>query len=74
MLQQEFRPLLITKREKEILRWLKEGKSSWDISRILGISERTVNFHVYNIMDKLGAVNRPQIVAIAFQIGLFETE
>jgi DNA-binding CsgD family transcriptional regulator len=62
----------ITKREKEILRWLRQGKSSWEISKILGISERTVNFHVYNIMGKLGAVNRLQAVAIALQMGLLD--
>lgn len=62
--------ICVTQREKEVLQWLKEGKSSWDISRILGISERTVNFHIYNIMEKLGAVNRPQVVAIAVHAGL----
>ncbi|GAB6035578.1 hypothetical protein JCM15519_01370 [Fundidesulfovibrio butyratiphilus] len=60
----------ITPREKEILRWLKEGKSSWEISVILKISERTVNFHVYNIMRKLDVVNRPQAVATALHLGL----
>ena len=59
-------------REKEVLNWLKGGKSSWDISVILGISERTVNFHVYNVMQKLKAVNRPQAVAIALQLGLID--
>lgn len=62
----------ISIREKEVLCWLKEGKSSWDISVILGISERTVNYHVYNIMGKLDAKNRPQAVAIATSLGLLE--
>jgi LuxR family transcriptional regulator, quorum-sensing system regulator CviR len=66
--------ICVTQREKEVLQWLKEGKSSWDISRILGISERTVNFHIYNIMEKLGAVNRPQIVAIAAHAGLLNIQ
>lgn len=57
-------------REIEVLNWLKGGKSSWDISMVLGISERTVNFHVYNLMRKLGALNRPQAVAIAVAQGL----
>jgi LuxR family transcriptional regulator, quorum-sensing system regulator CviR len=62
----------ISFREKEVLNWLKEGKTSWDISVILGISERTVDFHVNNIRQKLGATNRPQAVALAARRGLIE--
>jgi LuxR family transcriptional regulator, quorum-sensing system regulator CviR len=62
----------LTVREKEVLDWLKVGKSSWDISVILGISERTVNYHVYNVMEKLGANNRPQAVAVATRLGLID--
>ncbi len=60
---------VLSSREKEVLNWLKHGKSSWDISVILGISASTVNFHVYNIMRKLDALNRPQAVAIATRLG-----
>jgi LuxR family quorum-sensing system transcriptional regulator SolR len=42
------------------------------MSVILGISESTVNFHVYNIMQKLGATNRPQTVAVAARLGLID--
>lgn len=55
----------LTDREKEILLWLMEGKSSWDIGQILSISERTVKFHVNNICVKLNAVNRTHAVAKA---------
>lgn len=61
------RGAFVSGREKQVLLWLKEGKSSWDISTILGISERTVNFHVSNIIRKLGAQNRSQAVALALQ-------
>lgn len=64
--------LIVSQREKQVLQWLKQGKSSWDISVILGISERTVYFHVSNIMKKLEASNRPQAVAIAAQLGLID--
>jgi DNA-binding CsgD family transcriptional regulator len=66
------RHILLSSREKEVLNWLKNGKSSWDMSVILRISESTVNFHVYNIMQKLGAINRPQAVAVATHLGLIE--
>lgn len=64
--------VVLSSREKEVLHWLKQGKSSWDMSVILRISERTVNYHVYNIMEKLGAINRPQAVSIALHLGLIE--
>lgn len=70
--QLEWNRAVISQREKEVLNWLKQGKSSWDISVILAISERTVNYHVYNIMEKLGATNRPQAVAIGARLGLIE--
>jgi DNA-binding CsgD family transcriptional regulator len=56
---------ILSKKEIEVLSWIKEGKSSWDISMILRISERTVNFHVNNIVTKLNAKNRTHAVAIA---------
>lgn len=65
-------PPLASAREKEVLDWLKQGKCSWQISVILGISKRTVNFHVCNIMDKLDAANRPQALAVATRLGPIE--
>jgi LuxR family transcriptional regulator, quorum-sensing system regulator CviR len=50
--------------ELEILKWLKEGKSSWEISIILNRSERSVNFHINNLLNKLNAANRAHAVAI----------
>ena len=70
--QLELNMAIISQREKEVLNWLKEGKSSWDISVILGISERTINYHIYHIMAKLGVTNRPQAVAVAARLGLVE--
>jgi DNA-binding CsgD family transcriptional regulator len=64
----------LSAREREVLQWLQQGKSSWEVSVILGISERTVNFHVSNITRKLGAVNRAQAVAIAARRGLLRCE
>lgn len=64
----------ITPREMEILQWLRNGKSSWEISVILGISERTVKFHVANLMRKLDAVSRSHAVAIAVSSGLIDLQ
>lgn len=60
----------LSMREKEVLKWLKIGKSSWDVSVILNIRERTVNFHVTNVMKKLDAMTRTQAVAISIENGL----
>jgi DNA-binding CsgD family transcriptional regulator len=68
----ETEPAPLTKREKEVLRWMLEGKTSWEISIILALSERTVNFHVANILSKFNATNRTQAVAIALKHNLIE--
>lgn len=57
-------------REREVLGWMKEGKTNWEISVILNISERTVKFHVQNIEKKLNAVNKAHAIAIALDNGL----
>ena len=49
--------------ERDALAWVAEGKSDWEISVILSLSETTVRFHVDNARKKLGAVNRAQAVA-----------
>jgi len=48
----------LSPKEKEVLKWLKEGKSTWEISVILSISQNTAKFHIKNIMQKLDAVKR----------------
>jgi DNA-binding CsgD family transcriptional regulator len=62
----------LTPREKEILLWVKEGKSTWEISSILGISRDTVKFHMKNIFRKLNATSRSQAIAAAFGSGLID--
>lgn len=59
----------LSKREMEVLTWMKEGKTNWEISVILSISERTVKFHVQNIERKLNAVNKAHAIAIAMDNG-----
>ena len=60
----------ISQRELEVLHWAKEGKSTWDISNILSISERTVKFHFGNIFRKLDVLNRSQAIAKAIHFGV----
>ncbi len=60
----------LSAREREVLAWVKEGKTNWEISMILNISERTVKFHVQNIEHKLNAVNKAHAIALAMERGL----
>ena len=60
----------LTPREKEVLLWTAEGKTAWDISQILNISERTVVFHLQNTAEKLNVCNRTHAVARALSLGL----
>jgi LuxR family quorum sensing-dependent transcriptional regulator len=66
---QTSRRAALTDREREVLVWTALGKSSWDISMILGISERTVNWFIANATRKLDAVNRTQAVVNAIRAG-----
>lgn len=62
----------LTEREKEVLRSLKHCRTSRDIGNTLGISERTVKFHIGNIFRKLEIESRAQAVAAAIEKGLID--
>jgi LuxR family transcriptional regulator, quorum-sensing system regulator CviR len=53
----------LTPRQIEILGWLREGKTNWEISMILGMSVDNVKYHVKQITRKLQVTNRIQAVA-----------
>ena len=58
----------LTERERECLRWTAEGKTGWEISKVLGISERTVVFHLENAARKFGVFGRRQAAARAIAL------
>ncbi|EKV32657.1 regulatory protein, LuxR [Caenispirillum salinarum AK4] len=60
----------LTPREREVLLWAARGKSNWDISQILNVSESAVNFHITNAMRKLEASSRVLAVLKAIRHGL----
>jgi DNA-binding CsgD family transcriptional regulator len=64
-----YKPL--TLRETDVLRWIAAGKTNWEISQILRLSERTIKFHLNNAFGKLNAVNRAQAVVKARESGAF---
>jgi LuxR family transcriptional regulator len=56
-------------REVEVLRLSADGKTAYEISRILNLSERTVNFHVQRAIEKLGVCNKIAAVCAATRAG-----
>ncbi len=60
----------LTLRELTILNWVKNGKTNWEIAQIMGVTERTIRFHVESIFSKLDVTSRSQAVAIAIEHGL----
>jgi DNA-binding CsgD family transcriptional regulator len=55
--------LVVSARELDCLRWVAAGKSAWEASVILGISERTVRFHLNSAREKLNCTTTTQAVA-----------
>ena len=50
--------LLLTPREREIMHWVSQGKSNWEVGQILGCVEQTVKKHLQRVYRKLGVENR----------------
>ena len=63
----------LTDREIEALTWVARGKSSTDIAVLMNVSERTVNFHVNNVIRKLGVATRVQAAIRCALLGLINT-
>lgn len=61
---------VLTEREKEVLRWTGDGKTAYEIGRILSLSAATVNFHVNKAVAKLDSANKTQAVVKAVMLRL----
>jgi DNA-binding NarL/FixJ family response regulator len=62
----------LTTRELEVLRLIRDGRRNKQIADELSISETTVNFHIKNIVGKLGANDRTHAVTIAVRRGMLQ--
>lgn len=67
MRRRQIKPVSLSSRERELLKWAAAGKSTWDTAQILGLSENTVRFYLSKVQAKLGAANKPNAVAIAIR-------
>ena len=63
-------PIELSERERDVLRWTAAGKTSSETGMILGISARTVNYHMTSILLKLNAVNKTHAVVKAVTLDL----
>jgi LuxR family quorum sensing-dependent transcriptional regulator len=63
-------PVTLTPRETDVLQWIAEGKTDWEISVILNVSEHLVDKMARQIRSKFGAVNRVHAVAQALRQGI----
>jgi len=60
----------LTRRQQEILSWVAEGKTNWEISIIMRCKEVTVNYHMKRIFTRLCATNKAHAVSKAMRLGL----
>jgi DNA-binding CsgD family transcriptional regulator len=61
---------VLSPRERECLQWAASGKSTWDTSVILGVSERAIKFHLDQARHKLDCLTKTHAVAKALSLGL----
>ena len=53
-------------REQDVLLWLLRGRTPQDVATLLGIAPRTVKFHQANVLRKLGAESRADLLRLIF--------
>ena len=69
-IEKESQPNGLTERQTEVLRLVAEGLTYRDVGQRLSLSERTVRFHMTEIMSRLHLQNRNQVLAYAGKLGL----
>lgn len=67
-------PPALTPRERECLQWVARGKTSWEIGRILTISEHGVVFHLRSVMRKFDVSSRHRAAKLASDYGLLDED
>lgn len=66
--------LALTKRELEVLGFMREGLTNAEIANLLGVTSHAVKKRVAAVIEKLGASDRTQAVARAYDRGLLRPE
>jgi LuxR family transcriptional regulator, quorum-sensing system regulator LasR len=63
-------PVRLSPRQREVLTWSAEGKTTWETSVIIKCTEATVNYHLRQVIRKLEATNKTHAVSRALHLGL----
>ena len=66
----EYDPSTLTARERQVISLVAQGYANKEVGQRLGISRETVNNHMSNIADKLGARNRTHAAMMCAERGL----
>ncbi|MDR3439687.1 LuxR family transcriptional regulator [Telmatospirillum sp.] len=61
---------LLSARQLQVLDWIAKGKTNWEISGILEISPKSVEFHIECAKRQLQVFNRTHAVAKAIMLGM----
>jgi len=64
----------LTRRERQVLKLLAEGKTSREIAKYLGVSLKTAMTHRANLMAKLGVHSRAELIKYAIRKGVIDVE
>lgn len=62
----------LSKREAECLLWTAQGKTAWEISEILKISDHTVREYIKNACHKLGVYSKNHAIVKSIMLGLIK--
>jgi DNA-binding NarL/FixJ family response regulator len=65
-------PTLTSPRQREVLQLLAEGRTMKEIARVLKITPRTVAFHKYAMMKRLGVRSTAELVKAAIKMGVVD--
>jgi transcriptional regulator EpsA len=61
---------VLSERQKQILHWINQGKTNWEIAQILEMTEKNVKYHIEQILSKLKVTSRNKAVAKAMLLGI----
>ena len=68
-----YHTIKLSSREIDCLLWAAKGKTSWETSKILHLSEETVRTYIKNSLKKLNATNKTQAIVKCFMDGIIST-
>lgn len=66
----KLRPIPLTARQRQVLRLVAQGYTVKRVAQAIGVSPKTVEFHKYRVMERLGATSTAELVRYAVQHGV----